>query len=382
MTGGGGWIKKSGDAEPPVLEVGGDWRVDQLSVLSREVERALPAPSAAGAALQLDARGVTAIDSAGAWLLFKLTQLASARGYTPKIEGLDPDFQNLIERASRAAEHLAQAPTVAPINPVLRQLNQMGERVFDVFDKMVELTGFLGLTTVSIVGAVLRPWRIQIRATIKHIELTGLNALPIIGLLAFLIGVVIAYMGAVQLKKFGAEIFTVDLVGIAVLRELGVLFAAILVAGRSGSAFTAQIGTMKVNQEIDAMQTIGLDPVDVLVLPRILALVIALPLLTVYADLVGLAGGAVICATVLNISTAGFITELSTAINTTTFWIGMSKAPVFAFVIALIGCFEGLKVSGSAESVGRRTTTSVVESIFMVIGLDAAFAITLSFLGI
>jgi phospholipid/cholesterol/gamma-HCH transport system permease protein len=167
-----------------------------------------------------------------------------------------------------------------------------------------------------------------------------------------------------------------------VLRELGVLFAAILVAGRSGSAFTAQIGTMKVNQEVDAMQTIGLSPVDVLVLPRILALMVALPLLTIYADLVGLAGGAAICSTVLDIPISAFTAELATAIDTTTFWIGMVKAPVFAFVIAVIGCYEGFKVSGSAESVGHRTTTSVVESIFMVIGIDAAFAIALSYLGI
>jgi phospholipid/cholesterol/gamma-HCH transport system permease protein len=254
--------------------------------------------------------------------------------------------------------------------------------VFDVAGKIVELVSFLGLTVTTIAWALARPWSIQVRATIRQIELTGLNALPIIGLLSFLIGVVIAFMGAVQLTKFGAEIYTVDLVGVAVLRELGVLFAAILVAGRSGSAFTAQIGTMKVNQEVDAMQTIGLSPVDVLVLPRILALMVALPLLTIYADLVGLAGGAAICSTVLDIPISAFTAELATAIDTTTFWIGMVKAPVFAFVIAVIGCYEGFKVSGSAESVGHRTTTSVVESIFMVIGIDAAFAIALSYLGI
>jgi phospholipid/cholesterol/gamma-HCH transport system permease protein len=382
MTGPGGWIKRSDEAGPAALQVGGDWRIDALSTLSREIERAMPTPAGAGATLQLDARGITTIDSAGAWLLFKVTQLAVQRGYKPEVQGLDPDFQNLIDRAARAAEHFVDQPPVKHVNPILRELNHIGETVFVVGGKVVELTGFLGLTVASIVGALVRPWRIQFRATIRQIELTGLNALPIIGLLAFLIGVVIAYMGAVQLTKFGAEIYTVDLVGVAVLRELGVLFAAILVAGRSGSAFTAQIGTMKVNQEVDAMQTIGLNPVDVLVLPRILALMIALPLLTVYADLIGLAGGAVICSTVLGISISAFTTELAGAIDQSTFWIGMVKAPVFAFVIAMIGCYEGFKVSGSAESVGQRTTTSVVESIFLVIGIDAAFAIALSYLGI
>jgi phospholipid/cholesterol/gamma-HCH transport system permease protein len=382
MTGPAGWIKRSDEAGPAALQVGGDWRIDELSVLSREIERKLPSAGGAGAPLQLDARGITTIDSAGAWLLFKVTQLAKQRGYEPEIEGLDPDFQNLIDRAAQAAEHYSGQTPEKRINPVVGELNHIGKTVFDVAGKIVELVSFLGLTVTTIAWALARPWSIQVRATIRQIELTGLNALPIIGLLSFLIGVVIAFMGAVQLTKFGAEIYTVDLVGVAVLRELGVLFAAILVAGRSGSAFTAQIGTMKVNQEVDAMQTIGLSPVDVLVLPRILALMVALPLLTIYADLVGLAGGAAICSTVLDIPISAFTAELATAIDTTTFWIGMVKAPVFAFVIAVIGCYEGFKVSGSAESVGHRTTTSVVESIFMVIGIDAAFAIALSYLGI
>ncbi len=380
MTSPEGWIKRSDEAGSTVLLVGGDWRIDEMATLSRAVERALP--SSGSGDLRVDARGLTSIDSAGAWLLFKITQLAGQRGYKAEIKGLDPDFETLIERATQAAERFTGQTTAPPVNPIIRELNQIGKAVFDVFGKVVELISFLGLTVTSIAFGLIRPWRVQIRATIRQVELTGLNALPIVGLLAFLIGVVIAFMGAVQLKKFGAELYTVDLVGVAVLRELGVLFAAILVAGRSGSAFTAQIGTMKVNQEVDAMQTIGLNPVDVLVLPRILALMVSLPLLTIYADLVGLAGGAVICATVLDISTSAFITQLATAIDPSTFWIGMMKAPVFAFVIAVIGCYEGFKVSGSAESVGQRTTTSVVESIFLVIGIDAAFAIALSYLGI
>jgi phospholipid/cholesterol/gamma-HCH transport system permease protein len=210
----------------------------------------------------------------------------------------------------------------------------------------------------------------------------GINALPIVGLLSFLIGVVVAFQGADQLRQFGAEIFTVNLLGVSILRELGVLLTAILIAGRSGSAFTAQIGTMKVNQEVDALQTIGLDPVEVLVVPRVLALMIMLPILVFYANLMGLLGGMVMATTVLDISLTTFLKQLQSAVNLTTFAIGMVKAPVFAFLIALVGCFEGFNVSGSAESVGQKTTASVVEGIFLVIVFDAAFSILFSILGI
>jgi phospholipid/cholesterol/gamma-HCH transport system permease protein len=217
---------------------------------------------------------------------------------------------------------------------------------------------------------------------ISQMQHTGPAALPIVGLLSFLIGVVFAYQGAVQLRQFGAEIFTVNLLGIAFVRELGVLLSAIIIAGRSGSAFTAQIGTMKVNQEIDAMQTIGLNPIEVLVLPRILAMMITLPLLTFYADIMGIAGGALMAMVSLDISLTSFVRTLHEAIEIKTFLIGMLKAPFCAFIIALVGCFEGLQVAGSAESVGARTTMSVVESVFLVIVFDAFVAIALSILEI
>jgi phospholipid/cholesterol/gamma-HCH transport system permease protein len=217
---------------------------------------------------------------------------------------------------------------------------------------------------------------------VYHMQKTGLDALPIVGLLSFLIGVVMAYQGADQLQRFGAEIFTVNLVGIAVLRELGILLTAIIVAGRSGSAFTAQIGTMKVNEEVDALRTIGLDPMEVLVLPRILALVLVLPLLTFYADIMGLMGGALMAALTLDITVVQFIERLRVAVTVDTFFVGLVKAPVFAFIIAMVGCFEGLQVTSSAESVGTRTTRSVVEAIFLVIVLDALFSIFFSYIGV
>jgi len=206
--------------------------------------------------------------------------------------------------------------------------------------------------------------------------------MPIVGLLSFLIGVVMAYQGADQLRRFGAEIYTVNLLGIAILRELGVLLTAIIIAGRSGSAFTAQIGTMQVNQEIDALRTLGLDPVEVLVLPRLLGLVLTLPLLVFYADAMGLIGGALMSWATLDITIPKFLDQLRGAITEWTFWVGVLKAPFFAWIIAMIGCYEGFNVTGSAESVGRLTTQSVVESIFVVIVADAAFSILFSILKI
>ncbi len=226
------------------------------------------------------------------------------------------------------------------------------------------------------------PGRLRLRATISQMEQTGLDAMPIVGLLSFLIGIVMAFQGADQLRRFGAEIYTVNLLGITILRELGVLLAAIIIAGRSGSAFTAQIGTMQVNQEIDAMRTLGLDPVEVLVLPRVFGLMLTLPLLVFYADALGLLGGCLMTWATLGITLPAFLDQLRGAITSWTLWVGVIKAPFFAAIIAMVGCYEGFNVSGSAESVGRLTTQSVVESIFLVIVADAAFSVLFSMLRI
>jgi phospholipid/cholesterol/gamma-HCH transport system permease protein len=228
----------------------------------------------------------------------------------------------------------------------------------------------------------LRPWRLRLTSTVRHLEETGLNALPIVGLISLLVGLVLAYQGVDQLRPFGAEIYMVNLVGVASLREMGILLTAIVVAGRSGSAFTAEIGTMKVNEEVDALVTLGLDPVEILVLPRLIALMITLPLLTFFADIMSLFGGAVGGLLIIDLTFPQFVQQLATAVTPTMFCVGMVKAPVFAFVIAMVGCFEGLRVTGSAESVGRLTTKSVVESIFLVIVLDALFSILFSILGV
>ncbi len=244
------------------------------------------------------------------------------------------------------------------------------------------MLGFGGLVSATFAQLFVRPQRLRVIATLVQMERTGLDAMPIVGLLSFLIGVVMAYQGADQLRRFGAEIYTVNLLGIAILRELGVLLTAIIIAGRSGSAFTAQIGTMQVNQEIDALRTLGLDPIEVLVLPRVFGLVMTLPLLVFYADAMGLIGGALMSWASLGISIPRFLEQLRGAITEWTLWVGVIKAPFFALIIAMIGCYEGFNVTGSAESVGRLTTQSVVESIFVVIVADAAFSVLFSLLKI
>jgi len=245
-----------------------------------------------------------------------------------------------------------------------------------------ELCGFFGLVIVTGLRSLRHPSRIRWRSIVMQTYRTGVTALPIIGLLTFLIGVVIAYQGAEQLRRFGAEIFTVNLLGIGILRELGVLVTAIVISGRSGSAFTAEIGAMEVHEEIDAMRTLGLDPIEVLVLPRLVGLTIALPLLAVFADFMALLGGALMAWDALHILPPLFVRQLHDAVTTWTLGVGILKAFFFAPTIAIVGCHAGFSVSRSAESVGRLTTMSVVRSIFLVIIIDAGFSVIFSRLGI
>ncbi|MEX2454641.1 MAG: ABC transporter permease, partial [Rhodospirillaceae bacterium] len=291
-----------------------------------------------------------------------------------------PDHRILLDRLDAiGTEH---PPEPARYGALSSLAEATGRATAGAVTEAVDLLHFLGLATTTAARSLVRPARIRGIALASHIETAGLRAMPIVGLLAFLIGVVIAYQGADQLRQFGAEIFTVNLLAVSMLREMGILMTAIIIAGRSGSAFTAQIGTMQVNEEVDAMRTIGLDPIEVLVLPRAFALLIVLPLLTVYANLMGLAGGALMSLWVLDISLVQFIERLRSAVPIWAFWVGVIKAPVFGFVIALVGCHEGLKVRGSAESVGRQTTRSVVVSIFLVMVLDAIFSIFFSAAGV
>ncbi|MGF1628978.1 MAG: MlaE family lipid ABC transporter permease subunit [Kiloniellaceae bacterium] len=328
----------------------------------------------------VDLGACSAIDSAGAWVLDRTLADLRQRGTAVTLVNCSPAIETLLGTVAR--KHVDLPPPPRPENPLIAVTIRIGRETLRIGREATDLLEFLGLTVTVLLRSLLQPWRIRLVPLIAHMEQTGLNALPIVGLISFLVGIVLAYQGADQLARFGAQIFTVNLVAVGVLREMGILLTAIIVAGRSGSAFTAQIGTMKVNEEIDAMRTLGLDPMEVLVMPRIFALVLVLPLLTFYADIMGLLGGAVMATLVLDISFFQFARQLSDAVTLWTFWVGIIKAPLFAFIIGMVGCYEGLQVSRSAESVGRQTTRAVVEAIFLVIVLDALLSIFFSFIGI
>ena len=355
----------------------GDWTVSELTELDDEL-RALDIKGARE--LEIDGSGITSLDSGGAWLLLRTKREAEKFGAKPQL-AIPDKYKPLLD--TMEAGHSAPPVTHPPHTGFRGLLERTGEGTVHALRQGYDLLGFLGRIAVETVEAAVAPRReLPFPAFIHQIEETGVTALPIVGLLAFLLGVVLAYQGADQLARFGAQIYTIDFLGIGFLRELGGLVTAIIIAGRSGSAFTAQIGTMQVNEELDAMQTIGLNIAETLVLPRVLGLVIALPLLTFFADVVGIIGGMVMTYFDLGITIPAFMRELGNAISVKTLMVGLIKAPVFAFMIALVGCFEGMRVERNAASVGKLTTRSVVESIFLIIAADAGFSILFSVLGI
>lgn len=372
-------LVKTEDAGSLVLSAAGEWLVATAADLDRRL-RALEMPERRP--VTIDLAGIRRIDTAGAWLLLRTEHSLSARGNTVQMRNLAPVFAPLFEqvRAGGIASPVAH-PRPAH-HSLLGFLGRIGEIVVDLLGRTYSIVGFVGLVASTVLRILARPRRLRLTSTVAQMEQTGVNALGIVGMLSFLVGIVIAYQGADQLRRFGAEIYTVNLLAVGILRELGVLMTAIIIAGRSGSAFTAQIGTMRVNEEIDALRTLGLDPIEVLVIPRLLGLVLTLPMLTLYANLMGLLGGCLMAWSVLGITIPQFVRELQSAITPQTFWIGVSKAPVFALIIATIGCYEGFRVSRSAESVGQLTTLSVVESVFLVIVTDAVFSVVFSVLKI
>jgi phospholipid/cholesterol/gamma-HCH transport system permease protein len=359
------------------LVVGGSWIISEARRLD-PVLRGLDAEGSAN--VEIDCAALERLDTVGAWLLLRTKRILEHRGSTVQPVNVRPEYRALVH----TIDHECRAPPVElPRRHTLtRQLERIGRGLWHALHQGYELTGFFGLVVFETVATILQPRRLRLVALVHQMEETGLNALPIVGLLSFLVGIVFAYQGADQLREFGAELLTVNLLGIGFLRELGGLLAAIIVAGRSGSAFTAQIGTMKVSEELDAIQISGLNVVEVLVLPRLLGLMLTLPLLTFYSNAMGLIGGAATCYFDLGITLPAFLHQLQTAVVGWTFWVGLIKAPVFAFIIALAGCHQGFEVERNASGVGRHTTQAVVESIFLVIVADAAFSITFSWLGI
>ncbi len=358
------------------IRIAGDLRTQSLD----RVERDFAALKPNGKNTTVDMSQVEALDTGGAWLVANLVQRLGSTGVQVKFDGLEPAHSSLIETVSQNIPEKTgeELPPRGLINWVAR----IGQKTFGAWQDTLSIIGFLGLTLHRLVRTLIMPWRLRRAALVSQMEQVGFKALPIVSLMGFLIGVVLAFQGATQLKQFGAEIFVVELISISILRELGILLTAIIVAGRSGSAFTASIGSMKVQEEIDAMRTLGLDPIEVLVIPRVLALLIMLPILGFVADMAGLIGGALMSWIDLGVSPGMFLTRLKENTGVAQLAVGMIKAPFFALVIGVIACWQAMQVKGSSESVGQRTTASVVQSIFMVIAIDALFSIFFSELGV
>lgn len=358
-----------------LVRLSGRLTIDDVARLAHDL--AATTPQAPG--LVIDLAGVTTIDTAGAWAVNCLVERWQAAGLAARIESAAPAVRRMV--AAQAAPPPPAPMRPDPGNMVIARLARIGAGVLVQMDNIGAFLAFLGQTLVVLAATLIGRRRLRWHGVVHQAEAIGVNALGIVALLLFLVGVVVAQQGAVQLRQFGAEVFTVNLIGRATTRELGILLTAIMVAGRSGSAFAAQIGSMKLNQEVDALRTIGLDPIEVLVVPRVIACSLMLLGLAFFGSLWALVGGGVYVWLDLAMPPASYIARLQEVILMSDFVIGMIKAPVFGFIIALMGCFHGMQVTGNAESVGRRTTQAVVEAIFVVIVFDAFFAVFFSALG-
>ncbi len=322
----------------------------------------------------LDIGGLSGLDSPGALFLCGL------RAKHVELTGVRPEHKALLDLV--CGLDLRALPKVAHVARWKELVIRLGRGAREARLEAVEVVTFMGRVASALANAIIHPSRLRFASISRQVSETGIHALPIIGLMAVMIAIVIAYQGVVQLRPYGGEDFTINLVAVSMLREMGVLVTAIMVAGRSGSAFAAEIGVMKAREEIDALEVMGLEPMELLVVPRMVGLVITLPLLTFFADVMGLAGGAVISQFLLHVSPTQYLDRVHTAIDMSDLFVGLVKAPVFALIIAAIGCMHGLRVKGSAESVGRETTRAVVKAIFLVIVLDALFSILFEKLGL
>ena len=359
---------ETGEGGSTVVALRGPLRVSSLGDLDRRLE------AIGERVARVDLAGVTDIDTVGAWIAWRFS-----RDWQAEISGETEEARRLIAAVSQArgddeapAEHHSSLRWFA---------NWLGGRIVGAWHGFVQIVGFLGQIVGALGTTLVHPGRLRIKALVHQMELVGVTSIGIVGLMSFLVGIVIAQQGAVQLQEFGAEMLTVNLTGRIALRELGILMTAIMVAGRSGSAFAAQIGTMKLTEEIDAMRTIGVSPMDALVVPRVLAAMIMLPLLGFFAALCAIIGGAAISALQLGIPFFTFLARIQEVVPIYDFWVGIIKAPVFGLIIAVAGCYNGMQVKSNSEEVGLRTTMAVVAAIFMVIVLDAFFAIFFSEVG-
>ncbi len=357
-----------GEGQDAAMALSGPWLVATIGGVEKELD------TSTDRATRLDLSGITEIDTAGAWLISRAAEKRGAR-----IAGASERAQRLIDAVGGLGfDGDISAPRAQLL---IRVTGRMGEMVANARHGTYGLIGFLGALILAIASIARHPRRFAGKAFVRQLELVGVSALPIIGLMSFLIGIVIAQQGAVQLAQFGAETLTVNLVGRITLRELGVLMTAIMVAGRSGSAFAAQIGTMKLTEEIDAMRTIGISPMEALVIPRIMASVFMMVVLGFYASVMSIIGGAFVGDVMLGIPFLTFLTRIQEVVPIYDLWVGLIKAPVFGLIVALAGCYHGMQVKGNSEEVGLRTTMAVVSAIFAVIVIDAFFAVFFSNVG-
>ncbi|HVY83966.1 MAG TPA: ABC transporter permease [Caulobacterales bacterium] len=352
-----------------VLALSGDWTIDTIADLDARL-RELSDRLRPGTAVDVGKLG--RIDVAGAYLIDR-TLRATAETAPLPVRGEHEAARRLLETARRASE---TPPKPAPPEPIWEQLlERIGQAVADIGDGVLDTLSFVGATLVVLGRLAINPRRIRWVSIAHQMEYAGLNAMPIVALLSFFIGVVVAYLGARILSDYGASVFTVELVAISVMREFGIVITAVLLAGRTDSSFTAEIGAMKMRQEIDAMRIMGIDPMEALVAPRVIAMLVMTPILAFAAVVAGLFGGFLVIWFDLGVSPVMFASRISENVPQQHFWVGMSKAPVFAFVLAIVGCQHGLAVGGDVGSLGRRVTTSVVQSIFLVVLIDALFAL-------
>jgi phospholipid/cholesterol/gamma-HCH transport system permease protein len=363
-----------------VLRLSGDWLARTVGGVESAIGDA--AKGEAGRGVALDLSGINRIDTSGALLVERVARDLKADGRAVRIDGIEPRDEALFAAVRRAMDREPPPAKSAKGSPVMDAVAGLGESVVAMGREMVGAVGILGGTVDGAVRRVTGRTRFRGPAIISQIDRMGLRAVPIIAMMSFLVGAILAQQGAFQLRRFGGELYAVNLIGILVLRELGVLLTAIMVAGRSGSAITAEIGSMKMREEVDALHVIGLDPVGVLVFPRMVALLIALPLLTVVSNLAAIAGGMFALSLYSGITPASFLQGLQSSLDLFTVFSGLIKAPVMAVVIAIVACSEGMKVGGSAESLGLHVTSSVVKAIFLVILMDGFFAIFYASLGL
>ena len=364
---------------PQELALSGEWTARGLGNVQAQLSGNDAPHATPGAELHVDGTNVKALDSVGAWVLQGFLRRLHDKGTLVQLSGLRTEFATLLEAAEQQTSAQSASAPSSTMEPTTR-LEVLGRSTVAACSQALALLGFVGESAVAFARSAVNPSRFRWRPVLFNLRSAGFDALPIVGLLSFLLGIVVAYQGADQLRQYGANIFVVDLVGLSMLREFAPLITAIIIAGRSGSAYAAQIGTMSVTEEIDAMRTLGIAPLELLVLPKIIALLIALPLLTVFADVLGVAGGMIMASTQLDVGFAEFLERFGHAVSVTAFLVGICKAPVFAVIIAVVGCFQGFQTKGGADSVGRQTTRSVVQSIFLVIVADALFSVAFSVL--